>query len=126
MFLIYFILEVGHCQFFPILFIDPVILINNHRSWYRDTGIPDTHTRSRSSFSSGLVTSRSSKNSGTAALMVKYISNFRLVFSKENLQPRRKVMIRWSSARGKEKIPCMSTKVKCTSPYLCVRPSIIF
>jgi hypothetical protein len=38
--------------------------------------------------------------------MVKYISNFRLVFSKENLQPRRKVIMRWSSARRKEKIPC--------------------
>jgi hypothetical protein len=37
---------------------------------------------------------------------VKYISNFRLVFSKENLQPRRKVIMRWSSARHKEKISC--------------------
>jgi hypothetical protein len=49
------------------------------------------------------VTSRSLKNSGTAALMVKYMSSFRFAFSKENLEPRRKVVTRWSSAHHREK-----------------------
>jgi hypothetical protein len=53
--------------------------------------------------SSGLVTSRSLKKSGITALMVKYISSFRFVFSKENLHPRRKVVMRWSSVSCKEK-----------------------
>lgn len=45
----------------------------------------------------GLVMSRLEKNSGTTARIVKYMSSFRLHFSKENLHPRRNVIILWSS-----------------------------
>jgi hypothetical protein len=43
--------------------------------------------------------SRLVKNSGMAARIVKYMSSLRLHFSKENLQPRRKVMMRCSSTK---------------------------
>lgn len=49
------------------------------------------------------VGSRLAKNSGTAALIVKYMSNFLLVFSSENLHPLRNVMRRTSSVRKDEK-----------------------
>lgn len=47
--------------------------------------------------------SRLAKNSGQAVRIVKYMSSFRLVFSRENLQPRRNVIIR-SSSKGSDLI----------------------
>lgn len=78
--------------------LSPHSLLKDHCSWQNHT-----YRKPRISLSSGLVTSRSLKKSGITALMVKYISSFRFVFSKENLHPRRKVVMRWSSVSCKEK-----------------------
>nr|CAD7602193.1 unnamed protein product [Timema genevievae] len=45
------------------------------------------------------VWQKGARNSGMAALIVKYMSSFLFVFSKENLQPRKKVMSRPSSEK---------------------------
>lgn len=47
----------------------------------------------------GLETSRSEKNSGSAVRIVKYMSSFFLHLSREKLQPRRNVIILWSSVQ---------------------------
>lgn len=58
--------------------------------------------------SSGRLMSRLVKNSGQAALIVKYISSFLLVFSNENLHPLKKVINLCSSViTNVNKIYCL-------------------